>query len=74
MILSMVILPYVFLSVCRGSERLKMCDKDSIYDVIHLVEGSACPSDNCDRPLFEKRRSAKGFVSYLRKVEESAPS
>ena len=55
----------------RGSE---MCDKDSIYNVIHLVEGSACPSDNCGRPLLEKRRSAKGFVSYLRKIEESAPS
>lgn len=55
----------------RGSE---MCDKDSIYNVIHLVEGSACPSDNCDRPLFDKRASAIGFVKYLKKIEGSAPS
>jgi hypothetical protein len=52
-------------------------DKASLPDYSrygNLVEGSACPSDNCDRPLFDKRRSAKGFVSYLRKIEESAPS
>ncbi len=52
-------------------------DKASLPDYSkygQLVEGSVCPSDNCGRPLFEKRRSAKSFVSYLRKIEESAPS
>jgi hypothetical protein len=52
-------------------------DKISLPDYSkygQLVEGSVCPSDNCDRPLFEKRRSAQGFVSYLRKIEEYAPS
>jgi hypothetical protein len=52
-------------------------DKVSLPDYSrygNLVEGSVCPSDNCDRPLFEKRRSAEGFMSYLRKIEESAPS
>jgi hypothetical protein len=52
-------------------------DKVSLPDYSRygsLVEGCVCPSDNCDRPLFEKRRSAEGFVAYLRKIEESAPS
>jgi hypothetical protein len=40
----------------------------------NLVEGCICPSDNCGRPLFDKRRSAKGFVAYLRKIEGYAPS
>ncbi len=40
----------------------------------NLVAGCACPSDNCDRPLFEKRRSAVGFVNYVKKIEDSAPS
>jgi hypothetical protein len=52
-------------------------DKASLPDYSkygNLVEGCVCPSDNCDRPLFDKRSSAKGFVSYLRKIEASAPS
>ncbi len=39
-----------------------------------LVEGCACPSDNCDRPLFEKRSSAQGFANYLRNIESFTPS
>ncbi len=52
-------------------------DKISLPDYSrygNLVAGCACPSDNCDRPLFEKRKSAQGFVSYIRKIEGSAPS
>jgi hypothetical protein len=52
-------------------------DKASLPDYSrygNLVEGSACPSDNCDRPLFDKRASAIGFVKYLKKIEDSAPS
>ncbi len=51
-------------------------DKASLPDYSRygsLVEGCACPSDNCDRPLFDKRASATGFVKYLKKVEDSAP-
>jgi hypothetical protein len=39
-----------------------------------LVEGCVCPSQNCDRPLFEKRKSAKGFVNFFKEIENSAPS
>ncbi len=52
-------------------------DKVSLPDYSrygNLVAGCACPSDNCDRPLFEKRRSAAGFVNYVKKIEDSAPS
>jgi diadenosine tetraphosphate (Ap4A) HIT family hydrolase len=52
-------------------------DKASLPDYSrfgNLVEGCACPSDNCDRPLFDKRASATGFVKYLKKIENSAPS
>jgi diadenosine tetraphosphate (Ap4A) HIT family hydrolase len=52
-------------------------DKISLPDYSrygNLVEGCVCPSDNCDRPLFEKRKSAQGFASYMRKTEGSAPS
>jgi hypothetical protein len=52
-------------------------DKVSLPDYSRygsLVEGCACPSDNCDRPLFEKRSSAQGFANYLRRIEEFAPT
>lgn len=52
-------------------------DKISLPDYSrygNLVEGSVCPSDKCDRPLFEKRRSAKGFANYVKKIEESPPN
>jgi hypothetical protein len=52
-------------------------DKASLPDYSRygdLVEGSVCPSDNCERPLFDKRASASGFVKYLKKIEDSAPS
>ncbi len=52
-------------------------DKVSLPDYSrygNLVAGCVCPSDNCDRPLFEKRRSVEGFVNYLRRIEHSAPS
>jgi hypothetical protein len=52
-------------------------DKISLPDYSrygNLVEGCACPSDNCDRPLFERRGSAKDFANYLKRVESSAPS
>ncbi len=52
-------------------------DKASLPDYSrygNLVEGCACPSDNCDRPLFDKRASATGFIKYLKKIEDSAPS
>jgi diadenosine tetraphosphate (Ap4A) HIT family hydrolase len=52
-------------------------DKISLPDYSrygNLVEGCVCPSDNCDRPLFERRKSAKGFVSFMKKIEGSAPS
>ncbi len=51
-------------------------DKVSLPDYSrygNLVEGCVCPSDNCDRPLFEKRRSAVGFANYLGRIENSAP-
>jgi diadenosine tetraphosphate (Ap4A) HIT family hydrolase len=51
-------------------------DKMSLPDYSrygNLVEGCVCPSDNCDRPLFERRKSAQGFANYMRKIEESAP-
>jgi diadenosine tetraphosphate (Ap4A) HIT family hydrolase len=51
-------------------------DKASLPDYSRygsLVEGCVCPSDNCDRPLFDKRTSATGFVKYLKKIEDSAP-
>jgi hypothetical protein len=50
-------------------------DKMSLPDYSrygNLVEGCVCPSDNCDRPLFERRKSAQGFANYMRKIEESA--
>ncbi len=52
-------------------------DKVSLPDYSRygdLVEGCVCPSDNCDRPLFDRRASATGFVKYLKKIENSAPS
>ncbi len=52
-------------------------DKVSLPDYSkygQLTEGYVCPSNNCDRLLIEKRRSAKGFVNYLRKIEGSPPS
>jgi hypothetical protein len=51
-------------------------DKASLPDYSRygsLVEGCVCPSENCDRPLFEKRASGEGFVSFMKKVEDSAP-
>ncbi len=51
-------------------------DKVSLPDYSrygNLVEGCVCPSDNCSRPLLEKRVSGKGFVNYLKRVEDSAP-
>jgi hypothetical protein len=52
-------------------------DKDSLPDYSrygNLVEGCICPSDNCGRPLFDKRASATGFIKYLKKIEDYAPS
>jgi hypothetical protein len=52
-------------------------DKASLPDYSrygNLVEGCACPSDNCERPLFDKRASAIGFVKYLKNIEDFAPS
>ncbi len=52
-------------------------DKISLPDYSrygNLVAGCACPSDNCERVLFERRRSAVGFVNYVKKIEDSAPS
>jgi hypothetical protein len=52
-------------------------DKISLPDYSRygsLVEGCACPSGNCDRPLFDKRASATGFVKYLKRIEDFAPS
>ncbi len=52
-------------------------DKDSLPDYYknsQLVEGYICPSDNCGRTLFDKRASATGFIKYLKKIEDSAPS
>ncbi len=52
-------------------------DKISLPDYSrygNLVAGCVCPSDNCDRPLFEKRRSAEGFTRFMKKIENSAPS
>lgn len=52
-------------------------DKISLPDYSrygNLAEGCVCPSDNCDRPLFEKRKSAGDFVSFMKNIEESAPS
>jgi hypothetical protein len=52
-------------------------DKISLPDYSrysNLVEGCVCPSDNCDRPLFEKRKSAEGFARFMKKVEDFAPS
>jgi diadenosine tetraphosphate (Ap4A) HIT family hydrolase len=52
-------------------------DKASLPDYARfgdLVEGSVCPSDNCNRVLFDNRVSATGFVKYLKKIEDSAPS
>ena len=37
-----------------------------------LTEGCACP--HCEKPLFEMRKSVRGFVEYLRKIEVSPPS
>jgi hypothetical protein len=39
----------------------------------NLVEGCVCPSDDCDRPLFERRKTAKGFISFMKKIESSSP-
>jgi hypothetical protein len=52
-------------------------DKISLPDYSRygdLVAGCVCPSDNCGRPLFEKRRSAEGFTRFMKKIENSAPS
>ncbi len=52
-------------------------DKDCLPDYHkngQLVEGCVCPSDNCDGILFDKRASATGFIKYLKKIEDSAPS
>jgi hypothetical protein len=35
---------------------------------------SVCPSADCDKPLFDKRTSAMGFVKYLENVENFAPN
>ncbi len=51
-------------------------DKISLPDYSrygNLVAGCVCPSDNCGRPLFERRKSAKGFVSFMKKIESSPP-
>jgi hypothetical protein len=51
-------------------------DKVSLPDYSrygNLVAGCVCPSDNCGKPLFDKRTSAMGFVRYLKKVENFAP-
>jgi hypothetical protein len=51
-------------------------DKVSLPDYSrygNLVEGCVCPSENCSRPLLEKRVSGNGFVNYLKRVEDSAP-
>ncbi len=52
-------------------------DKVSLPDYSRygdLGVGSVCPSDNCGRLLAEKRRSAAGFVKYVKKIEDCAPS
>jgi hypothetical protein len=52
-------------------------DKVSLPDYSrygNLVEGCVCPSDNCNRLLFEKRESAQGFANCVRKIEDSAPT
>jgi diadenosine tetraphosphate (Ap4A) HIT family hydrolase len=52
-------------------------DKASLPDYSrygNLVAGCACPSDNCGRPLFEKRKSAEGFTRFMKKIENSSPS
>jgi hypothetical protein len=52
-------------------------DKDSLPDYYkngQLVEGCICPSDNCGLTLFDKRASATGFIKYLKKIEDYAPS
>jgi hypothetical protein len=51
-------------------------DKASLPDYSrygNLVQGCVCPSENCGRPLFDRRASAAGFVKYLKKIENSAP-
>jgi hypothetical protein len=51
-------------------------DKVSLPDYSrygNLVEGCVCPSENCSRPLLERRVSGNGFVNYLKGVEDSAP-
>jgi hypothetical protein len=52
-------------------------DKDCLPDYhknSQLVEGCICPSDNCGGILFDKRASATGFIKYLKKIEDYAPS
>ncbi len=52
-------------------------DKDCLPDYYknsQLVEGCICPSDNCGGILFDKRASATGFIKYLKKIEDYAPS
>jgi hypothetical protein len=42
---------------------------DRITDLSRgLLEGSACPSDNCGKSLFDRRASATAFVRYLKKI------
>jgi hypothetical protein len=51
-------------------------DKVSLPDYSrygNLVEGCVCPSVNCDRLLFEKRKSAEGFTNFVKKIENSSP-
>jgi hypothetical protein len=39
----------------------------------NLVAGCVCPSDNCGRPLLERRKSAEGFTRFMKKIENYSP-
>jgi hypothetical protein len=57
--------------VASDEDKISLPDYSRYGD---LVEGCLCPSDGCDRPLIEKRESAQGFASFMKKIEDSALS
>jgi diadenosine tetraphosphate (Ap4A) HIT family hydrolase len=57
--------------VASADDKISLPDYSRYGD---LVEGCVCPSDNCDRPLFERRKSAKSFVSFMKNIEDFSPS
>ncbi len=56
--------------VAADDDKISLPDYSRYGD---LVAGCVCPSDNCGRPLFERRKSAEGFTRFMKKIENYSP-